>query len=107
DGTWIETKETQAIYNKFTGELYAEISVADEKLVDKAIETAVETHKKISFAPDYRYTVLMNVADLLHENKEELAEIIAIEGGKPITDALVEVSRSASTFQIAADEAKK
>ncbi|MFD2133720.1 aldehyde dehydrogenase family protein [Pseudogracilibacillus auburnensis] len=107
DGEWIESAKKQEVYNKYTGELYAVISVADEKIVDRAIEAAIEAFKQTTFAPEYRYTVLMKVASLLMERKQELAEIIANEGGKPITDALVEVARSAATFQIAADEAKK
>lgn len=107
DGQWVETENTQKVYNKYTGELFAEVCIADESLVDQAIEAAVYAHKKTDFAPDYRYTVLMRAADLLQENLEELARIIAQEGGKPITDAKVEVNRSISTFQMAADETKK
>ncbi|MEI3612890.1 aldehyde dehydrogenase family protein [Pseudogracilibacillus sp. SO30301A] len=107
DGEWIETEEKQKVFNKYTSELYAVTCVADEKLVNKAVEAAVDAHKNTTFSPEARYNVLMKVASLLNERKKEYAEIIAKEGGKPITDALVEVSRSASTFQIAADETKK
>lgn len=107
DGEWVETEEKQEVYNKYTGKLYAVICVADEQLVDKAVEVAINAHKQVTFAPEHRYNVLMKVAELLNNKKQELAEIIANEGGKPITDALVEVARSANTFQIAADEAKK
>ncbi|MBE1555532.1 aldehyde dehydrogenase family protein [Sporosarcina limicola] len=104
---WVETDETHKIYNKYTGELFSEVSVANEELVNQAVEAAVYAHKRTPFAPDYRYDVLMRVSELLRENSDEFARIIAEEGGKPITDAKVEVSRSASTFQIAADETKK
>jgi len=107
DGQWIETAEKLQVYNKFTGELFAEVSIADEKTVDQAIDVGVRAHKNTPFASDVRYNVLMKVAALLLEHKESLAEIIAKEGGKPITDALVEVNRSAATFEMAADEAKK
>lgn len=104
---WIETEQTHKIYNKFTGELFSEVCIADENQVDTAVSVAVHAHKNTEFAPDYRYKVLMRTAELLLENKEEFAEIIAIEGGKPITDAKTEVVRSAATLQMAADETKK
>ncbi|SKB02572.1 aldehyde dehydrogenase family protein [Sporosarcina newyorkensis] len=107
DGEWVSTKETHKIYNKFTGELFSEISVASEELVDRAVTAAVTAYKKVAFAPDERYRVLMRVAQLLEQNSEQFAKMIAEEGGKPITDARTEVKRSVATFQMAADETKK
>ncbi|WP_264739757.1 aldehyde dehydrogenase family protein [Cytobacillus firmus] len=107
DGKWIQPENTHKVYNKYTGELFSEIGIADEKLVDQAITAAVYAHKNTTFTPDYRYKVLMRAAELLLSHTEEFAQIIAKEGGKPITDARAEVNRSASTFQIAADETKK
>lgn len=104
---WIETEQTHKIYNKFTGELFSEVCIANENQVDEAVTEAFHAHKNTEFTPDYRYKVLMLTAELLLENKEEFAEIIAKEGGKPITDAKTEVVRSASTLQMAADETKK
>lgn len=106
NGQWIETSDTLPVYDKYTGNVFAEVSVASESDVNKAVEVAVEAHENNHFAPDVRYNVLMKAAQLLRDKKDILAESIAIEGGKPITDALVEVNRSAATFEIAADEAK-
>ncbi len=107
DGKWVETSNTHKVYNKFTGELFSEICVADELRINQAVEAAVHAHKHTQFPADFRYQVLMKTADLLLQDVDALAEIIAKEGGKPITDAKAEVRRSASTLQIAADEAKK
>jgi len=52
----------------------------------------VYAHKNTLFLPEHRYTVLMRTAELLLENGEEFAKIVAQEGGKPITDAKVEVT---------------
>lgn len=107
DGEWVETENTQKIYNKYTGDLVSELSLADEPLVDQAVEIAVNTHQNTAFEPEYRYDVLMRAADLLEEKQEAFATLIAEEGGKPITDAKGEVTRSAATLRMAADEAKK
>ena len=42
---------------------------------------------------------------MLLEKKEDLARTIALEGGKPIKDARIEVARAANTFAIASREA--
>ncbi|WP_100331155.1 aldehyde dehydrogenase family protein [Bacillus xiapuensis] len=107
NGQWIDTENTHKVYNKFTGELFSEVGLADEKIVDRAVESAVHAYKHIAFVPSYRYTVLMSAADLLQEHLEEFALVIAQEGGKPIKDAKVEVKRSVATLQLAAEEAKK
>lgn len=75
--------------------------------MSRAVAAAVTAYKKTTFAPNDRYTVLMRVAQLLDENSERFAKMIAVEGGKPITDARTEVKRSVATFQMAADETKK
>ncbi|MFU0790198.1 MAG: aldehyde dehydrogenase family protein [Virgibacillus proomii] len=107
NGEWVGSEHTYKVYNKFTGELFSEIAVADEKLVDQAIKAAVNAHEQTTFTPEHRYQVLMRMADLLLEKQEELATIITKEVGKPISDANVEVRRSVSTLQLSAEEAKK
>ncbi|WP_407267855.1 aldehyde dehydrogenase family protein [Radiobacillus sp. PE A8.2] len=107
DGKWIDTNSTYSIKNKFTNELFVEVCEAGGKEVDLAVESAVKAFRNYSFTPAHRYEVLAKVSKLLNENIEELATTIAIEGGKPITDARVEVKRSAETFLLAAEEAKK
>jgi acyl-CoA reductase-like NAD-dependent aldehyde dehydrogenase len=107
NGSWMETEDTHKVYNKYTGELFSEIALADEKVVDFAIESAVRAHKEIEFPVQQRYDVLMRTAQILKEREAEIAEMIAIEGGKPITDAKVEVARSVSTLELAAIESKK
>ncbi|MBU8568541.1 aldehyde dehydrogenase family protein [Virgibacillus pantothenticus] len=107
NGKWVGSEHTHKVYNKYTKELFSEIAVADEKLVDQAIKAAVNAHEQTTFTPEHRYQVLMRMADLLLEKQEELAMIITKEVGKPIADANVEVMRSVSTLQLSAEEAKK
>jgi glyceraldehyde-3-phosphate dehydrogenase (NADP+) len=47
------------------------------------------------------------VASELTARKEELAELITLEAGKPIRDARTEVTRAITTFTVAAEEAKR
>ncbi|WP_340673667.1 aldehyde dehydrogenase family protein [Brevibacillus agri] len=107
DGEWVETAKTHPIYNKYTGELYVQVCKAGEKEVDRAVEAAEYAFYHTPFSAEKRYDVLVKASQLIKENVEELANCIAQEGGKPIRDAKVEVIRSATTFLLAAEEAKK
>lgn len=48
---------------------------------------------------------LKQIAQEIKLHAEELAHLIALEGGKPLKDARVEVSRAAITFNLCAEEA--
>lgn len=65
-------------------------------------------------AQGYRWTpawkraaILERASHLIEDNAEQIARIIAAEGGKPLKDARVEAKRGASTFRWASEEAKR
>lgn len=101
------TKEFADVKSPFSGEVVASIEQADEKAIDAALNLASETfHKVMKVMPaNKRSEILAGTSALIKENLEDLAATIAMEGGKPIKDARLEVSRAANTFAIAAREA--
>ena len=50
---------------------------------------------------------LYNVCGKLKENKNEFAELLTMEVGKPINESYVELDRSIETLKLAAEEAKR
>jgi acyl-CoA reductase-like NAD-dependent aldehyde dehydrogenase len=54
-----------------------------------------------------RAEILLRTAELIRERAEDLAKTIAAEAGKALKFARAEVDRAASTFTIAAEEAKR
>ncbi len=54
-----------------------------------------------------RAAILERASHLIEENAEQIARIIAAEGGKPLKDARMEAKRGASTFRWASEEAKR
>ena len=95
-----------AVLNKFNGKLAARVAVPDAEAVEKAIATAVKaTGPMREFKPWARQAVLQHCAKRFAERRDELAEALCIEAGKPIKDAAGEVTRLIETFQIAAEEA--
>ena len=106
NGKFETTTETMTLKNKYTQEPTAQIAVATKAHVDSAVKYAKEAMKE-PFAPYERYKVLMRAASILLEKKEEFAQILAVEVGKPIRESRGEVERAAQTLEISAEEAKR
>lgn len=99
--TFVEVK------SPFDGEIVAAVAQADEKAIDLAIGLAKKTFEnEMSVMPAWkRSEILTEASRLIKESVEEIAQIIAREGGKPLKDARLEVNRASNTFAIAAREA--
>lgn len=99
---------TYDLCSPYSGDLIAKVSVADKKDVKRAIDGAQEAYHTMKQLPAYkRSEILSNVAQILKEQKEEMARLIALEAGKPIRTARGEIERTIVTYQFAAEEAKR
>ena len=54
-----------------------------------------------------RGRILREISAGLKARREELGRLIALESGKPVRDALVEVDRATPTFRLGAEEAER
>jgi acyl-CoA reductase-like NAD-dependent aldehyde dehydrogenase len=106
NGKWEQTADMMEVVNKYTQEVAAHISVAEKEHVDAAVQGAKEALKS-PFSPYARYEVLMKAAQLLVERRDEFAEVLAVEVGKPIRESRGEIERAAQTLVISAEEAKR
>jgi len=69
----------------------------------QASQRAFETTRKL---PSYeRQRVLREISEGIRSRREEFARLLALEAGKPIKTARVEVDRAIFTFAVAAEEA--
>jgi acyl-CoA reductase-like NAD-dependent aldehyde dehydrogenase len=69
----------------------------------RASQRAFETTRKL---PSYeRHRVLREISEGIRARKEEFSRLLALEAGKPIKTARVEVERAIFTFAVAAEEA--
>ena len=105
----VEKKErTYVLYSPYSGKGLAEISMASEADVKRAIVGAHSAFLVMKAMPAFkRSEILSNVVRILQERKEELAHVVALEAGKPIRSARVEIDRTIVTYQFAAEEAKR
>lgn len=86
-----ESGKTFEVKNPSTEELIANVSEASEKDVDKAVKAAKDAFNngewtKIDAAT--RSRLIYKFADLLEENREELAQLEALDNGKKYQQAL-------------------
>src|SRR5690606_1639068 len=76
-GDWFDS------HNPYTGEVWARIARGDEQDVDRAVEAA--TRAQVEWAartPTDRGKVLVQLAELIEENSEALAEVEVRDNGK-------------------------
>ena len=110
DGKWqtAEKKETYNVINPATEEIIGKASKASPADVDKALKSAekgFKTWKK--FSPWDRAAIIRKIADLMRKKNNELAKWMTLETGKPLAEALGEVSASADIFEWNAEETKR
>ena len=55
----------------------------------------ISIHKGQDFPPKERINVLKSFIKIIQENTQSLAELATSEGGKPITDSIIEIKRGA------------
>lgn len=98
--------EQLPVTDKFSGEIVAHVAVAGPEAVEAAIAAGYAARDAMRRLPAYaRKEILLHAARRLRERGEELAQILAVEAGKPVRDARGEVTRLVDTFEVAADEA--
>ena len=106
-GDWVSTGRRFAVYNKFDLSLLGEVSMADAAALEAGVAAARAVADKGPPAPRERSRWLLRAAGTLAERKEEMAQLIAKEAGKPIRLARGEVARAVETLTVSAEEAKR
>jgi acyl-CoA reductase-like NAD-dependent aldehyde dehydrogenase len=86
-----------------TGQVIAEVAHAGAEDVDRAVgvaRAALEDGPWASMPAAQRGTVMMRLADLVDEHADELAELEALDNGKPVSLAkAVDVTHTAAHFR--------
>ena len=107
-GKQVETGEAYEVRSPYDGAPLALVHRAGPDEVERAIAGAVAAFGTTRHLPSWqREDVLKKIAQGILARRDELAEVIALEAGKPIKIARLEVDRAAFTFTIAAEESKR
>lgn len=90
-------KDSFKVTNPYSLQFIGSQSVAEEVDIKKAVDGAAESFKDWKNSSSYeRGKLLRKLYELLLENEDELAEIMTLEQGKPLSEALGEVRYAAS-----------
>lgn len=102
------SSETTAIRNPYNNSEIAQVYQANKEQIEQSILSAQQAFKITSqYSSHERSEILHSIVLQLKERKEEFAQLITAEAGKPITFSRAEVDRAISTFDIASEEAKR
>ncbi|KAJ0478306.1 putative succinate-semialdehyde dehydrogenase (NAD(+)) [Helianthus annuus] len=109
-GKWVDAYDgrTIEVHNPANGQVIASVACMGDKETKDAISAAYD-----AFAPWSKLTAadrsnrLRNWYNLLIQHKEELGQLITLEQGKPIKEAIGEVGYGASFIEFFAEEAKR
>ena len=103
NGAWRDAasgRRTKLI-NPATEEAFAEVAAADNTDMNAAVESAHQAWESgwRDLAPGKRTEILFNVARMLRENLERIAQLETLHIGKPIGDARDEAGLGARVFE--------
>src|SRR5512138_51017 len=103
DGGWRDSKSGRRtrLINPATEETFTEVAAADQADVNGAVESAQKAWESgwRDMAPGKRTEILFNVARVLRENLERIAQLEVLHIGKPISDARDEAGLGARVFE--------
>jgi malonate-semialdehyde dehydrogenase (acetylating)/methylmalonate-semialdehyde dehydrogenase len=106
---WINGKSVKAssgrsgmVTNPATGQVIAEVGFASVDEVDEAVAAAKMAFVEWRATPlSRRAEIMFRLRNLIVENRQHLAEVISLENGKTIADALGEVARGLENVEFA------
>lgn len=108
NGEHVSDMDSEDVINPYNGEVIDNVPISHLNNVDKAIEAANNAKESLQEMSAFKVSnKLYNVCEKLKENKEEFAELLTREVGKPINESYVELDRSIETLKLAAEEAKR
>jgi len=92
---FINSANKHPVYQKYTGDLIAEVPIADEQDIEQAIRGNIQAFEIMkNYSAGTRANFLEDIYLLLEKKKENFARLIAEEAGKPISYARSEVIRA-------------
>ncbi|MGI9286252.1 MAG: aldehyde dehydrogenase family protein [Pseudomonadales bacterium] len=92
----------RTVISPFDGSTVGEIDLAGASHVEQALVNAYALfrNRRAWLSLQQRINVLENLAALMEQQKDELARLAAMEGGKPLIDSRVEVDRAINGIKI-------
>ena len=107
-GEWRTGTETFAVKSPYDDAVVAQVSSPTDEDIENAIAAAHAVFDETRQLPVHvRAEALAHISKRISERLDEIAEVVALEGGKPLKWSKVEVGRAANTFRWAAEETRR
>ncbi len=110
DGRWCDADggDTFPVHNPATGELLANVPRMGAAETRRAIEAAARAFPAWRDRPaTERAAILRRWRDLMLEHREELAQLLTLEQGKPLAESAAEINYAAAFLEWFGEEAKR
>lgn len=106
NGEFIKSNKKYSVSNPTNGEEIGTIPILNGKEIEKAITSSGEAFKKFkNFNAQEKSNILKKWHQLILENIDDLASILTLEQGKPLSEAKGEILYGASFVEFYAHEA--
>ena len=107
-GLWLDASDTFDVVNPFDNSLLAQMSNIEIAQVEQAVNAASSAQVNWQNTTAYeRASLLKKWAELMRENLDDLAHILTLEQGKPLTEARGEINYGISYLDWFSEEAKR
>lgn len=110
NGQWLTAagRDTSVVINPASGKILGRLPMATDADLNQALITS---HESFSVwrktVPDERARILKKAADLMRSRAEQIATLMTLEEGKPLSESHDEVQRAADYFEWFAEEARR
>ena len=109
-GKWVAASDGAVfeVTNPADGAHLGEVAALTAEDSARAVDAAQDAFPDWSFLlPQERAAILRRWFDLMHAHKDDLARIMTLEQGKPLSEAMGEIDYAASFVEFYAEEAKR
>lgn len=108
NNVFTDSNEIVEIRNPYTKEIVKKVYKSNTKQVNDSLDYLSSVFQKYKSTPTYiKSELLSKISKKVSDRKEELAQLITLETGKPIKFSRIEVERAILTFQLGSEEAKR
>lgn len=105
---FIQSETTVKITNPFDGKIVKEVYKTSKEDINKALNYLSDIFPVYRATPTYKKAELLErISTKLSERKNDIADLLTTETGKPIKLSRLEIDRAIFTFKTGAEEAKR
>ncbi len=108
ENSFVSSDEIVEIKNPYTKEIVKRVYKSNKEHINQSLNYLSSVFSKYKSTPTYiKAELLSKISNKISDRKEELAQLITLETGKPIKFSRIEVERAVLTFQLGCEETKR